>query len=307
MINSFESSKTTSALIPSFNGNETALTQETETKTIGNIKDFDLPECLKNLSLKDIFEKCNLSDDELEKLKESHANDNLPPMPTDPTQITDFITRVNISVSAELAILKSAPISEEEYLVRFQKIQLQAAYQLLAECLIGEDIRQMKAHRGLKNKGKSCGKTTKKDAIAEKYPRLGARRTRDFQKLFIENVWKAIETAFKRGELPTRTLALSHGISKKARGKVGKNHYDFKKWRAKTEDFEVAFKKLNSTDEIKACSLFCNIGVGTSLLENLLMLKSWSPTKKINVVEKPTADYILTAKPLLAESMNKKF
>ena len=47
MINSFESSKTTSALIPSFNGNETALTQETETKTIGNIKDFDLPECLK--------------------------------------------------------------------------------------------------------------------------------------------------------------------------------------------------------------------------------------------------------------------
>lgn len=74
-------------IIPSFNGNETALTQETETKTIGNIKDFDLPECLKNLSLKDIFEKCNLSDDELEKLKESHANDNLPPMPTDPTQI----------------------------------------------------------------------------------------------------------------------------------------------------------------------------------------------------------------------------
>lgn len=273
MINSFESSKTTSALIPSFNGNETALTQETETKTIGNIKDFDLPECLKNLSLKDIFEKCNLSDDELEKLKESHANDNLPPMPTDPTQITDFITRVNISVSAELAILKSAPISEEEYLVRFQKIQLQAAYQLLAECLIGEDIRQMKAHRGLKNKGKSCGKTTKKDAIAEKYPRLGARRTRDFQKLFIENVWKVIETAFKRGELPTRTLALSHGISKKARGKVGKNHYDFKKWRAKTEDFEVAFKKLNSTDEIKACSLFCNIGVGTSLLEKSTNVK----------------------------------
>ena len=273
MINSFESSKTTSALIPSFNGNETALTQETETKTIGNIKDFDLPECLKNLSLKDIFEKCNLSDDELEKLKESHANDNLPPMPTDPTQITDFITRVNISVSAELAILKSAPISEEEYLVRFQKIQLQAAYQLLAECLIGEDIRQMKAHRGLKNKGKSCGKTTKKDAIAEKYPRLSARRTRDFQKLFIENVWKAIETAFKRGELPTRTLALSHGISKKARGKVGKNHYDFKKWRAKTEDFEVAFKKLNSTDEIKACSLFCNIGVGTSLLEKSTNVK----------------------------------
>lgn len=273
MINSFESSKTTSALIPSFNGNETALTQETETKTIGNIKDFDLPECLKNLSLKDIFEKCNLSDDELEKLKESHANDNLPPMPTDPTQITDFITRVNISVSAELAILKSAPISEEEYLVRFQKIQLQAAYQLLAECLIGEDIRQMKAHRGLKNKGKSCGKTTKKDAIAAKYPRLGARRARDFQKLFIENVWQAIKTAFERGEIPTRALALSYGIIKKSRTETDRVRRDFKKWRAKEEDFETTFKKFASTEEIKACSLFCNIGVGTSLLEKSTNIK----------------------------------
>ena len=243
MINSFESSKTTSALIPSFNGNETALTQETETKTIGNIKDFDLPECLKNLSLEDIFEKCNLSDDELEKLKESHANDNLPPMPTDPTQITDFITRVNISVSAELAILKSAPISEEEYLVRFQKIQLQAAYQLLAECLIGEDIRQMKAHRGLKNKGKSGGKTTKKDAIAAKYPRLGARRARDFQKLFIENVWQAIKTAFERGEIPTRALALSYGIIKKSRTETDRVRRDFKKWRAKEEDFDMLAQK----------------------------------------------------------------
>ena len=255
------------------NGNNTALKQEIEPQTIGNPDDFDLPECLKNLSLEDIFEKCNLSDDELEKLKESHANDNLPPMPTDPTQITDFITRVNISVSAELAILKSAPISEEEYLVRFQKIQLQAAYQLLAECLIGEDIRQMKAHRGLKNKGKSDGKTTKKDAITAKYPHLGARKSQDFQKLFIENVWEAIKTAFERGELPTRALALSHGIVKKARTGAEKTGYDLKKWRAKDEDFEATFKKFESTEEIKACSLFCNIGAGTSLLEKFTNIK----------------------------------
>ena len=194
-------------------------------------------------------------------------------MPTDPTQITDFITRVNISVSAELAILKSAPISEEEYLVRFQKIQLQAAYQLLAECLIGEDIRQMKAHRGLKNKGKSDGKTTKKDAIAAKYPHLGARRARDFQKLFIENVWQAIKTAFERGEIPTRALALSYGIIKKSRTETDRVRRDFKKWRAKEEDFETTFKKFASTEEIKACSLFCNIGVGTSLLEKSTNIK----------------------------------
>lgn len=258
---------------PFLNGDTAATEQKISTHTVGNPDDFDLPECLKNLSLKDIFEKCNLSDDELEKLKESHANDNLPPMPTDPTQITDFITRVNISVSAELAILKSAPISEEEYLVRFQKIQLQAAYQLLAECLIGEDIRQMKAHRGLKNKGKSDGKTTKKDAIAAKYPHLGARRARDFQKLFIENVWQAIKTAFERGEIPTRALALSYGIIKKSRTETDRVRRDFKKWRAKEEDFETTFKKFASTEEIKACSLFCNIGVGTSLLEKSTNIK----------------------------------
>lgn len=276
----YENTQMGSALATAFNhretflnGNNTAIKQEINPQPIGDIEDFNLPECLKNLSLEKIFESNKLSDDELEKLKESHANDNLPLMPTDPTQLSEFITMVNSSVKAELAILKSAPLSEEEYLIRFQKLQFQAAYQLLAECLIGEDLRQMEINKGLKDKGKSSGKKTKKDAIAEKYPRLGARRTRDFQKLFIENVWKAIETAFKRGELPTRTLALSHGISKKARGKVGKNHYDFKKWRAKTEDFEVAFKKLNSTDEIKACSLFCNIGVGTSLLEKSTNVK----------------------------------
>ena len=269
-----------SALATSFNrreaflnGNDTTTKQEEETKTIGNIEEFNLPECLKNLSLQEIFEKDKLSDEELEKLKESHANDNLPLMPTDPTQITEFIEKVKLSVSAELAILKSAPLSEEEYLTRFHKLQFQATYQLLAECLIGEDIRQMKINKGLKDKGKSSGKKTKKDAIAEKYPRLGARRTRDFQKLFIENVWEAIKTAFERGELPTRALALSYGIVKKARTGTDKARHDFKKWRAKEEDFETVFKKFESADEIKACSLFCNIGVGTSLLEKSTNIK----------------------------------
>lgn len=255
------------------NGSDTATEQKIGAQPIGDIEDFNLPECLKNLSLEKIFESNKLSDDEIEKLKESHANDNLPPMPTDPTQITEFIERVKLSVSAELAILKSAPLSEEEYLIRFQKLQLQAAYQLLVECLIGEDLRQMKINKGLKDKGKSSGKKTKKDTIAEKYPRLGARRTRDFQKLFIENVWKAIETAFERGELPTRALALSYGIIKKTRTGTDKTHHNFKKWRTKEEDFETVFKKFESADEIKACSLFCNIGVGTSLLEKSTNVK----------------------------------
>lgn len=280
MLNLNENTRMGSALATAFNHRETFLNggtaateQEINSQPIGDIEDFNLPECLKNLSLEKIFESNKLSDDEIEKLKESHANDNLPLMPTDPTRLSDFIAMVNSSVKAELAILKSAPLSEEEYLTRFQKLQLQAAYQLLAECLIGEDIRQMNAHKGLKEKGKSAGKMTKKDSIAAKYPRLGARRTRDFQKLFIKNVWKAIETAFERGELPTRALALSYGIIKKTRTGTDKTHHNFKKWRTKEEDFETVFKKFESSDEIKACSLFCNIGVGTSLLEKSTNVK----------------------------------
>lgn len=120
-----------SALATAFNHRETFLNggtavteQEINSQPIGDIEDFNLPECLKNLSLEEIFKKDKLSDDEIEKLKESHANDNLPLMPTDPTQLSDFIAMVNSSVKAELAILKSAPLSEEEYLTRFQKLQL---------------------------------------------------------------------------------------------------------------------------------------------------------------------------------------
>ena len=269
-----------SALTTVFNRRETflnsgnaAVKQTYETTSDNNFEIAALPECLEILSLKKIFEDGHLSDEELEKLKKEHANDNLPLMPTDPTQMTDFLSKVSKSVATELMILKSTPLSESEYLIRFQKLQIQAAYQLLAECLIGEDIRQMKGHKGLKAKGKATGLKTKTDAIAAKYPRLGARRSRDFQKLFIENVWTAIETAFKRGELPTRALALSYGISKKARENATKNHYDIKKWRAKDENFEIAFKELNSIEEIKACSLFCNIGVGTSLLEKNTNIK----------------------------------
>ena len=234
---------------------------------------FELPECLKNLSLQEIFEKGMLSDEGLEALKVSHANDNLPLLPTDPNQMDEFITRIKKNVSAELAILKSTPLPETEYLIRFQKLQIQASYQLLAECMIGEELRQIKCCKGLKSKGKKEGKRSKRDVITAKYPLLGARRCRDFQKLFFENVWEAIKTAFEQGVLPTRALALSYGINKKARTGSNKTPSDFKKWRGRNDDFETAIKLLELSEELKACSLFCNIGIGTSLLEKLTNIR----------------------------------
>ena len=147
MLNLNENTQLDSSLTAAFNrreaflnGSNAAVKQENELPVIGSSENFELPECLKELSLQKIFENGYLSDDELEKLKKSHANDNLPLMPTDPTQIDEFIAKVSKTVSVELMILKSSPLSEEEYLIRFQKLQIQAAYQLLAECLIGEDI-----------------------------------------------------------------------------------------------------------------------------------------------------------------------
>ena len=54
---------------PFLNGDTAATEQKISTHTVGNPDDFDLPECLKNLSLEDIFVKCNLSDNEFVKLK----------------------------------------------------------------------------------------------------------------------------------------------------------------------------------------------------------------------------------------------
>ena len=77
----------------------------------------DLQDYFKNLSLDEIFEKGKISDEELEKLKESHANDNFPSLPTDPNELTNLLAQVELSVKEELLILKTSPLSDEEYAV----------------------------------------------------------------------------------------------------------------------------------------------------------------------------------------------
>lgn len=76
MPNLNENTRLGSALTSAFNrreaflnGGNAAVKQENELPVIGNLEDFELPECLKELSLQKIFENGYLSDDELEKLK----------------------------------------------------------------------------------------------------------------------------------------------------------------------------------------------------------------------------------------------
>lgn len=231
---------------------------------------YELPECIKNLSLDEIFEKGKLSDEELEKLKESHANDNFDDLPTDPNEMSALLSSVEASLKLQLLTLKATPVSDEEHAKEYNKIQMTRAHQLLAEFMIGQDLLSIKKQYGLKKDSKrreKDGKITKADVIKQRYPRLGARQIRDFQRLELKYIWQAIKYAFETGEELTRKLALSPLIKKKANNLPDPLPSNMKRWHAMEDDFETEFKKLELTEEMGATSLFANIGCGTSLLE----------------------------------------
>lgn len=230
----------------------------------------NLPECIKDLSLDEIFEKCQLAPEKLEELKESHANDNFDDYSTDPDEIVKFLGHVSKSVKEEMLLLKETPLSDEEYNKRYNKLQIKKAHQLLAEFMIGQDLLRIDRQYGVRKSSKCRaeeGKLTKAEAIKQRYPRLGSRQIRDFQQLTLKHIWEAIVYAFETGHELTRSLALSDFIKRKANNKPKPLPSNMKRWHAKSEDFETEFKELNLTDEIGATSLFANIGIGTSLLE----------------------------------------
>ena len=116
---------------------------------------------------------------------------------------------------------------------------------------------------------------TKKDIIKTKYPRLGARQIRDFQKLELSSIWEAIKFAFSAGEIPTRSMALSNEIAKKAQNGDDKKteSQTLRKWRAKDTDFETTDKTLVLEKPLVATSLFANIRIETSLVEKTFNVK----------------------------------
>lgn len=247
----------------------------------------ELPECIKNWSLEEIFEKGKLSDEDLERLKASHANDNFDDMPTDPNEMVKFWGYVEKSVKEEMFILKTCPLDDEEYNKRYNRIQLKRAHQLLAEFMIGQELLSIKKQYGVKKgskRRKKDGKVTKGDVIQQRYPHLGNRQIRDFQHLELKYIWAAIKYAFETGEELTRKLALSPLIKKKANNLPDPLPSNMKRWHAKEEDFEAEFKTLELTEEVGATSLFANIGCGTSLLEKYTKIRitvanEWNPRR----------------------------
>lgn len=132
----------------------------------------NLPECIKDLSLDEIFEKCQLAPEKLEELKESHANDNFDDYSTDPDEIVKFLGHVSKSVKEEMLLLKETPLSDEEYNKRYNKLQIKKAHQLLAEFMIGQDLLRIDRQYGVRKSSKCRaeeGKLTKAEAIKQRY------------------------------------------------------------------------------------------------------------------------------------------
>lgn len=260
------------------NHGNTALKEEVEDTQPETVTDVvvDMPECIKNWSLEEIWEKGKLSEEDLNKLVASHANDNFDNFPTDPNEMAKFWGYVEKSVKEEMFILKTYPLDDEEYDKRYNRIQLKRAHQLLAEFIIGQDLLGIDRQYGVKKGSKrrtEDGKVTKADVIKQRYPRLGARQIRDFQHLELKCIWAAIKYAFETGVELTRSLALSDKIKRIINNKPKPLPSNLKRWKAKEEDFETEFKKLELTEEMGVTSLFANIGVGTSLLEKYTKLR----------------------------------
>ena len=246
-----------------------------QSEAVANVV-VDVPQFIKNLSLEDIFEKGELSKEEIEKLKASHANDNFDDMPSDPNEMAKFWVYVEKSVKEEMFILKTCPLDDEEYNKRYNRIQLKRAHQLLAEFMIGQELLSIDRQYGVKKGSKrraEDGKVTKADVIKQRYPHLGARQIRDFQHLELKCIWEAIVYAFETGVELTRSLALSNKIKRIVNNRPKPLPSNLKRWYAKEEDFETEFKVPELAEEMGATSLFANIGVGTSLLEKYTKIR----------------------------------
>ena len=244
--------------------------------------DFVLPNALQNKTLQEVFENDYLSETELASLIARCANDNFATLPTDPiandADLDALLNQVSNRLNAKMTVLKASPLTDEEYMKQLRKVQIEAAFLLLTEYLIGQDIKSIKGQKGMKKtsaRRANDQKRTKKDIVKEKYPRLGVRQIRDFQKLELSSIWAAVEFAFSAGEIPTRSMALSAEMARKGQDADSQRTEDqmLKNWRATDDDFETTDKTLTLEKQMVATSLFANIGIGTSLVEKATGIK----------------------------------
>lgn len=176
----------------------------------------------KPLTFEDIISKNQLSPDMLANIVQSAKNDNLfPAYNLNKEELMTTVNNLRSWVDSEKSFLDSAPFSVEYYRDRKAVLQSRAAYVLILECFIGEQLLAIPKKNGT-NENSECRtageERTKSQIIAEDYG-LSPRLARDFQHLTWDGVKAAIELALRQNDIPTRALALSKSATIKAKQK----------------------------------------------------------------------------------------
>lgn len=237
------------------------------------------------LTFAEVAKAKQLSPERLEEIIDAAENDNL--FPTEKLNSQDLIDRVNILrawVDTEENKLKTAPFSISSYKSRRSVLQARAAYVLLIECYIGEQLKAIPKLKGT-NKNSKCrvsGQMRTKTQIIQEDYELSSRQSRDFQHLTWDGVKAAIEIALRRNDIPTRDLALSKSASIKAKQNKSNNKIKHTKFELDNIE-ETEFKMLQLEKPMYITTLFSNISLGLARIDELNLhcrvAAEWDPTR----------------------------
>jgi len=223
------------------------------------------------MTINDIVDANKLSPEKLLDLIDSAANDNLfSSTKLSGQEMIDQVNKIREWVDNEQSILKSAPLSMDTYNKKKAILQARAAYVLLYECYVGEELRKIPKKNGTNKNSKSRASgdvKTKAEVIKDKYG-LSPRLVRDFQGLTWEGVKAAIEIAIKQNDIPTRALALSKSTKKKVKTNNRNEENKYPKFELDNIE-ESEHKTLTLEKPLYVTTIFSNISLGLSKAHKL--------------------------------------
>ena len=175
-------------------------------------------------------------------------------IPSTTAEWKEFYPAFTAKVDAKKAILKKAPFSGDAYVKCRHELMIEAAQLLLMEAYLAEFLRTVESHKGhSKEELAAMGLKAKEDVIAEFG--LTIKQYRNIKKLTVEAVEAAIEFAFKRREIPNRSMAFNKAMLKRVKEKRPALQLD--------PIIASEYRTLNLVKPINMTVLFANISIGT--------------------------------------------
>ena len=181
-------------------------------------------------------------------------------VPSKPAEWKAFYPAFSAQVEAKKAILNKAPYANGVYKKCRHELMIDAAQLLIMEAYLADYLRTVEMHKGLSAKKLAAMGLKSKTQIIKECG-LTIKQYRDIKKLTFESVMAAVVFAFKRREVPTRSMAFNKEMLKRASGN--------KKPALQLDPvMETEYKTLNLVKPINATALCANISMGTHYLPN---------------------------------------